>query len=358
MSSNTVIYAVAALVLAIGVFDQPARLKSPHKDREAQQKVWLKGAELHFGERCSIRFMRTLRIPDDGKDYPLPPGLGEFPIYRVEDYADRVPASWRRDGGYFIPMYQAEAMWLSFDAAHWKPNVIKIAVGNVNVLDGKAWDLALRASPQNYLVAPEQPWLDGIKAGEGFIRQFVAMPLGKGYTVEAQVTGREDVGGMKIAVYEPKPGRFPDVPPALTRRNSGDMYMAAAPMSAKSAEMGLGAGGRMTQKVYEDRHGLDTWEEASPAVAVIHIVNSAMFREITGMEPPATPVDAKTYTRYGYPWFALYDEHLHDIDPTSTLRGVKSIGQIAAEKGDTSITKDSSFTVPDSQVVKYKEWKK
>ena len=37
---------------------------------------------------------------------------------------------------------------------------------------------------QNYCVLPKQPWLDGINYGDGYIRQFVAMPLGKGYTVE------------------------------------------------------------------------------------------------------------------------------------------------------------------------------
>ena len=30
-----------------------------------------------------IAFQRTLRIPDDGETYSIPPGLGEFPIRRV-----------------------------------------------------------------------------------------------------------------------------------------------------------------------------------------------------------------------------------------------------------------------------------
>ena len=48
---------------------------------------------------------------------------------------------------------------------------------------------------------PKQPWLDGFAIERGKIRQFVAMPLGMGYTVEAQVTGKEDVGGIQIIVY-------------------------------------------------------------------------------------------------------------------------------------------------------------
>jgi hypothetical protein len=39
------------------------------------------------------------------------------------------------------------------------------------------------------MVSPEQPWLDGFAIEKGVIRQFVAMPLGDGYSVEEQVTG-------------------------------------------------------------------------------------------------------------------------------------------------------------------------
>ena len=36
-----------------------------------------------------IDFQRTLRIPDDESDYPLPPGLGRFPLRHVDDFAER-----------------------------------------------------------------------------------------------------------------------------------------------------------------------------------------------------------------------------------------------------------------------------
>ena len=65
--------------------------------------------QITFGDDFSLNFQRTLRIPDDGKTYPLPPGLGKFPVCRVEDYRDTVPASWLKHGGVFIPMYQRKA---------------------------------------------------------------------------------------------------------------------------------------------------------------------------------------------------------------------------------------------------------
>ena len=70
--------------------------------------------EVHRLAKLDIAFQRTLRIPDDDKVYPLPPGLGNFPIVHVDDFASKVAAEWVKHGGVILPMYQAEAMWLSF----------------------------------------------------------------------------------------------------------------------------------------------------------------------------------------------------------------------------------------------------
>ena len=49
--------------------------------------------------RFSIDFQRTLRIPDSDETYPLPPGLGTFPLRHVEDHADKLPAQTTSRGG-------------------------------------------------------------------------------------------------------------------------------------------------------------------------------------------------------------------------------------------------------------------
>ena len=154
--------------------------------------------QLHIG-RLVITFHRTLRIPDDGRDYPLPPSLGHFPVNRVEDFAATVPAAWKQHGGIFLPMYQREALWLRFEAPDWHPLVLKVAMGMVNALTGKPWAEGLSDAEQDYLVCPPQPWLDGMKTEHDIIRQFVAMPLGMGYTAEGQLTGQERFGGLQTA---------------------------------------------------------------------------------------------------------------------------------------------------------------
>ena len=115
--------------------------------------------EVHEDAVCSIGFQRTLRIPDDNRDYPLPPGLGNFPLNHVDDYKENVPEPWNRHGGIFFPMYQAEAMWMHFDGSY--PMAMKIAAGKIDALTGESWKNEISEQPQDYLVVPEQPWLDG-----------------------------------------------------------------------------------------------------------------------------------------------------------------------------------------------------
>lgn len=55
-------------------------------------------------------------------------------------------------------------------------------------------------SIQDYVILPEQQWLDGIATSNGLVRQFVAMPYGQAYSVEKQLTGEEVNGGMQIEV--------------------------------------------------------------------------------------------------------------------------------------------------------------
>ncbi|MGE5239038.1 MAG: hypothetical protein ACM3ON_09570 [Chloroflexota bacterium] len=303
---------------------------------------------ISIGSRFAVAFHRTLRIPDDGRTYPLPPGLGVFPIMRMQDYERSVPAEWLRDDGAFIPMYQREALWIGFRGARWKPNAVKIGAGGINAISGESFDLELRDNPQDYIVCPLQPWLDGFKTGHDTVRQFVAMPLGLGYTVEASLIGEERIGGIQIAVFEPRPGRFPDEPPP--RKEAGPVLF-ATPRPATQETMGLGAGGEMRQKVYPDPHGVATWDRGNYGTVIVRLVNSAEFRRITGEEPPPSPVDAKTYADYGLPWFALYDEGLGDVGPGERLKGARTVTERDAElqAGGES---EGDLDIPESRIRK------
>lgn len=307
--------------------------------------VALEGSSLRLGERFSVQFQRTLRVPGDGREYPLPPGLGAFPLHEVGRFARRVPSSWRRERAFFFPMYRREAMWLVFNAAYWKPNAVKVGVGGINAVSGEAWSRELRSDPQNYLVVPIQPWLDGINAGVGSVQQFVAVPLGSGYTVEAQLTGREERGGIQIIAYEPKPSVFPDRPPPMP-----PWLGEGGEESAPPVEMGFAAGGKIRQRIYPDPYGLDTWDVENYTSAWVYIVDSEQYKRITGLAPPPSPITAQTYTSVGLPWFDLYDEGAGDVAPGERLAHVKTTADLDALMDADGAPGDPPIDIARSQI--------
>lgn len=53
-----------------------------------------------------ISFQRTIRVSDSKEISQLPPGLGAFNIYKVADYASKLPETMAAKGGIFLPMYR------------------------------------------------------------------------------------------------------------------------------------------------------------------------------------------------------------------------------------------------------------
>lgn len=413
---------------------------------------------IHAGRHTTISFNRTLRVPEDGKDYPLPAGFGTLPIYRVEDYADKVPSKWLDEGGFFIPLYQREALYIEFGGESWRPTIAKIAVGRVNAVSGKSFTEQLSSTEQDYVVIPDQQWLDGINSAQGSVSQFVAMPLGQGYTVEEQVTDEAKHGGFQIMICDPKSERFPDNDPeetdaqkdaAAERRRlakqralietmpepqrsvglvylqkwatadeiciptismrqhwahlcavaeaihtrlgdhdchgfdpgsleqykerlesvyalpdgnmlaanerpilnatdsssgvlasaarpswHGSEYLFAAPvLRNEDIEMGIAAGGRITQNIVGDEHGVESWDISTRVMLNIHIVNSEHFHRITGLPAPPTPITKEAYEQQRIPWFTAYDELKPAISPATAFQFIKGIATLDKLRG-------------------------
>jgi len=294
--------------------------------------------EVHPEAGCQIDFQRTLRIPDDNQEYPLPPGLGRFPVQHVDDYADHLPEAWRKHGGVFVPMYQAEALWINFSGYY--PCAIKIAAGKINAVSGEAWKNELSAKPQDYVVSPEQPWLDGFNVSEGHIRQFVAMPLGEGYTAEEQITGEAEHGGLQIIVYPMKAEVYEKL---ATHRVEEVCYDMAPPTAKDTLGMGLAPGGLMRQKIYSDEYGIEAWELEHSSRCFVHLASSAEYQKITGNNPPHKPPTAQEYATAGLPWFDCYS----DKSSIPGAQGLTSLGSIGAK-----FFSKHSKPLPDNQALK------
>lgn len=307
--------------------------------------------------RLTIDFQRTLRIPDDGKDYPLPPGLGSFPLRHIDDFARRLPASWLKRGGVLLPMWQAEALWLNFQSpfipnrATQYPFAVKVATGKVSAITGESWARGISRNPQDYLVVPGQPWLDGYCVEKGVVRQFVAMPLGEGYSVEEQVTGEAEFGGLQIEILpmrrEAFERRFPLRPYGMIRRSSvlREDLLETSFACAAGAAMGLAPGGRMRQEIYEDPFSIHDWDTKHGSRCFIHLVNSTTWQAITGERPPTQPPTAKQYTQAGYPWFDYYDKEQTALGGSKILAGLKSVVGMGQVKRVDPLPENESVSV-------------
>jgi hypothetical protein len=137
-----------------------------------------------------------------------------------------------------------EAMWINFTGLTGKKFAVRPYIGGVNGITGEASvgnmgrllrQMNTGSRRQDYLVLPEQRWLDGIATSPGVVKQFVATHMATprqnedsaekaerdvsksntidrannktaeekrpgGASIEWQVTGRDEVGGLQLHV--------------------------------------------------------------------------------------------------------------------------------------------------------------
>ena len=333
--------------------------------------------EVHERAHGSVSFQRTLRIPDDDAPYPLPPGMGNFPLRHVDDYKSRLPEEWLRRGGVLMPMHQAEAMWISFGSHSGTPHypvAVKIATGKVCAVSGETWTEHLNRDPQDYVVLPNQPWIDGYCVEKGLIRQFIAMPLGEGYTVEEQITGAAEHGGVQIIAYPMKAERYEAILAAREARRAAraarladreirrasrprtfsdnlqfmtdrvDAHPSPSAVYQSVMSMGLAPGGRMRQEIYDDPYGLEAWDQRHASRCFVTIANSEQWMAITGQKPLTTPPTATQYADAGLPWFDYYDGDATAVAGAEKFADLSSVAEIGLTKGDTPLPENESLT--------------
>lgn len=217
-------------------------------------------------------------------------------------------------------------MWINFSGDY--PMAIKVAAGKIDALTGGPWANTLSAKPQDYLVVPDQPWLDGFCVQKGLIRQFVAMPLGEGFTAEEQLAGEAQHGGLQIVVYPMKASIYEE-----RMRRQRAVVMEVSHKMSLSLEMGLAPGGLMHQEFYADKYGIDCWERSTRSRCFVHILNSLQYLAVTGKEPPAQPPSAKQYTDAGLPWFDFYGGDLKALEGAKELARLDSVAAMTIKKG-------------------------
>ena len=72
--------------------------------RVVDDKVWI--ANERRDHKLGVSFRRTIRVPDNQQPSHLPPDLGKFPLSKVSDYEQELPAAVVTKGGLFFPMHR------------------------------------------------------------------------------------------------------------------------------------------------------------------------------------------------------------------------------------------------------------
>ncbi|PQE20638.1 integral membrane protein [Rutstroemia sp. NJR-2017a BBW] len=286
----------------------------------APNRIAVKSPE---GGRLDIALRRTVRVPDDGRSYNLPPNLGSFLLYDVNTYKDKLPVSVVQKGGFFMPIHDREAMFIQF--ASTSPFAIKIYSGGVNVISGESkhpraqensameTEFTTKHSAQDHMVTPAQNWVDGIASIDGKVQQFVAASDTYGYSVEAQLTNATIHVALRLAG-----GRA---------RLQGDR---SSPLEALS----LAPGGLINQVIRHDDKPSGFWDTSSSVTFNVQPVDANLCQTILGFYPLLPPVTAVDYSCPSMlPLYTLTEE------PSGIFGNfpVRSLGQIDRAR-------DGSFT--------------
>jgi hypothetical protein len=179
------------------------------------------------------------------------------------------------------------------------------------------------------------------------IRQFVAMPLGEGYTAEEQITGAAEFGGIQIQAFPMKAARYEKL-----RRSWRDLHMledfscelatsSMAPRMSVQRSMGLAPGGRMRQQSTKTSSAPTPGSSMPPARCFVTILNSADWQAVTGEAPPTRPPTSREYSRAGLPWFDYYADR-RALAGSTTLGRLKSVFTLGRQKGKTPLPENES----------------
>lgn len=223
---------------------------------------------VHPAASLSVSLMRTPRVPGEFRGWPLHSALGRLPIARVAQFGQAVPHHWHEAGGVVVPMYRSDAAWLRFRSPTGYPFAVKVLAGTTNAVNGETWQPGLSADPPNHVVVPAQGWLDGVRVGEGRVRQFAA----------------DDV-------------EYRDGEPC-----GAPLQLVVTPL--KGEEWTHRIGGPTWPRIYsdDDRWGLDAWDEAAAQTCVIRMVPASRWAEVLGQPVPHAPLGAPVFERSGLPW--------------------------------------------------------
>jgi hypothetical protein len=90
-------------------------------------------------------------------------------------------------------------------------------------------------------------------------------------------------------------------------------------------EMTVAAGGKIKQVIAADYHNKNGWLPSRTTVFNVQILNTVVYKAVTGEAPPTRPMGVKEYKKHGFPFFKMYEE---PSGVSGNFSLVKSIAEI------------------------------
>ena len=94
--------------------------------------------------------------------------------------------------------------------------------------------------------------------------------------------------------------------------------------------MGVAPGGLIKQCILEDRFPAESWDRQATVFFNVQILNSELFRSVTGLAPPKSPISAKTYADLGLPYYEIWEETSSIKGDFEGIKSVKAMDKVKA----------------------------
>lgn len=277
------------------------------------------------GLHCQVNLPKARASRFDGSGQEIDQGLPEYArrkAFKVDD-CEKAPGDWKRSdpalkaASYFTAVKPEHGLWLDFNQnnGHAYDVAAIVSIQGVNAVTGQqvkslaleqynevcpvhggrfAADRLCQACgykwpAQNYLTttgAGYQFWLDGFRAKDGAVRQFV-FTEDQSRGVAAAIIGAARSQAIGVAFYLSK---APKPQPVYRSRSMGGLESFGGGLESLGAvpkSIEIAAGARINQQVHPDKFRLDYWQVEPAGMLYIYYVGEEQARALIGAQAAA-----------------------------------------------------------------------
>ena len=112
----------------------------------------------------------------------------------------------------------------------------------------------------------------------------------------------------------------------------------------------MAPGGLIKQCIVEDKNPGTIWDRHRTICFNVQILNSQLFKQVTGIDPPKTPISAATYAAHGLPFYKIYNEESNIKGDFAGVKSVKEMDKFKGSAMDTSASDSSEYDTENNEM--------